>query len=47
MYGKWLRTWKVTGETTEIDLSSYAASVYLIKVVDGPRMIGIRKVVKE
>ena len=47
MYGKWLKTWKVTGETSEIDLSSYASSVYLIKVVDGQRMIGIRKVVKE
>ena len=47
MYGKWLHTWKVTGETTEIDLSSYAASVYLIKAVDGQRLIGIRKVVKE
>ena len=47
MYGKWLKTWKVTGETTEIDLSPYAASVYFIKVVDGQRMIGVRKVVKE
>ena len=47
MYGKWLKTWKVTGETTVIDLSSYAASVYFVKAVDGQRMIGIRKVVKE
>lgn len=47
MYGKWLKTWKVTGETTEIDLSPYAASVYFIKLVDGQRMIGVRKVVKE
>ena len=47
MYGKWLKTWKATGETTVIDLSSYAASVYFIKAVDGQRMIGIRKVVKE
>ena len=47
MYGKWLKTWKVTGETTEIDLSTYAASVYFIKLVDGQRMIGVRKVVKE
>ena len=47
MYGKWLKTWKATGETTEIDLSPYASSVYFIKAVDGQRMIGIRKVVKE
>jgi hypothetical protein len=47
MYGKWLKTWKITGETTEIDLSPYAASVYFIKAVDGQRMIGVRKVVKE
>jgi hypothetical protein len=47
MYGKWLKTWRVTGETTEIDLSPYAASVYFIKLVDGQRMIGVRKVVKE
>ena len=47
MYGKWLKTWKATGETTVIDLSSYAASVYFVKAVDGQRMIGIRKVVKE
>ena len=47
MYGKWLKTWKVTSETTEIDLSPYAASVYFIKLVDGQRMIGVRKVVKE
>ena len=47
MYGKWLKTWKATGETTVIDLSEYAASVYFIKAVDGQRMIGIRKVVKE
>jgi hypothetical protein len=47
MYGKWLKTWKITGETTVIDLSSYAASVYFIKAVDGPRMIGVRKIVKE
>ena len=47
MYGKWLKTWKVTGETTVIDLSPYAASVYFIKAIDGQRTIGVRKVVKE
>jgi hypothetical protein len=47
MYGKWLSTWKVTGETTEIDLSSYAASVYFIKAVNGKRQVGVRKIVKQ
>ena len=47
MYGKWLGTWKMTGETTEIDLSTYAAGIYFIKAVDGQRMIDVRKVVKE
>ena len=47
MYGKWLRTVKVEGKVTELDLSSFAAGVYFVKAVDGQRMIGIRKVVKE
>ena len=47
MYGKWLNTWKITGENTEIDLSSYASSVYFIKVVEGQRMLGVRKIVKQ
>ena len=47
MYGKWLNTWKITGENTEIDLSSYASSVYFIKVVEGQRLLGVRKIVKK
>jgi hypothetical protein len=47
MYGKWLNSWKVSSETTEIDLSSYAASVYFIKVVDEQHLLGVRKIVKQ
>ena len=47
VYGNRLKVWKVTGETTEIDLTPYAASVYFVKAVDGQRLIGVRKVVKK
>ena len=47
MYGKWLRTVKVTGKVTEIDLSSFAAGVYFVKAVEGQQLIGVRKIVKE
>ncbi|MBO4655791.1 MAG: T9SS type A sorting domain-containing protein, partial [Bacteroidales bacterium] len=47
MYGKWLNTWKVSGEITEIDLSPYAASVYFIKAVDGQHLLGVRKIVRQ
>lgn len=47
MYGKRLNTWKITGENTEIDLSSYASSVYFIKAVEGQRLLGVRKIVKK
>ena len=47
MYGKWLKTVKVEGKVTELDLSTFAAGVYFVKAVDGTRLIGVRKVVKE
>ncbi len=47
MYGKRLGTWQMTGEITEIDLSSYAAGVYFIKAVHENTMIGIHKVLKQ
>lgn len=47
MYGKWLNTWQMTGEITEIDLSSYASGVYFIKAVHEQSMMGIRKVLKQ
>ncbi len=47
MYGKWLNTWQMAGETTEIDLSSYSAGVYFIKAVNGKRQVGVRKIVKQ
>jgi hypothetical protein len=47
MYGKWLNTWQMAGETTEIDLSSYSAGVYFIKAVYENTQLGIRKVLKQ
>ena len=47
MYGKWLKTVKVEGKVTELDLSTFAAGVYFVKAIDGQQLIGVRKVVKE
>jgi len=47
MYGKWLNTWQMAGETTEIDLSSYSAGVYFIKAIHENTQLGIRKVLKQ
>ena len=47
MYGKWLRTVKVEGKVTELDLSSFAAGVYFVKAIEGQQLIGVRKIVKE
>ena len=32
MYGKMLNRWEMSGENMELDLSSYAAGVYLLKL---------------
>ena len=47
IYGLRLQIMPVRGERTQIDLSRYATGVYLIKLVDNGRIIGVRKVVKE
>ena len=47
IYGLRLQIMPVRGERTQIDLSRYATGVYLIKLVDDGRIIGVRKVVKE
>ena len=47
IYGKRLQVMSVNGETTQIDLSSYATGVYLIKLVGDGRVIGVQKVVKK
>ena len=47
IYGKRLQVISFTGETTQIDLSSYVPGVYLIQMVGDGRVIGVRKVVKE
>ena len=46
MYGKQLQIVSVTDVTTIIDLSQYAAGVYMIKLVGDGRVMGVRKVVK-
>ena len=46
IYGKRLQVISITDERTEIDLSSYATGVYLVKLVSDGRVIGVRKVVR-
>lgn len=47
MYGKWLKTWKVTSENMVLDLSSFASSVYFIKAVNGDQLLRVHKIVKQ
>ena len=37
----------VTGETTQIDLSNYATGIYIIKLVNGGRVVATGKMVKQ
>lgn len=46
IYGKRLQVMAVTGETTQIDLSTYSTGVYLVKLVSNEKVIGVQKVVK-
>ena len=34
-------------QTAEIDLSQYAPGIYLVKLVNGGKVVAVRKVVKE
>ena len=47
IYGQRLHVMPVRGERTQIDMTSYAPGVYLIKLVGDGRVIGVRKVVKQ
>ena len=47
MYGKHLQTVNVSGNVTEIDLSTYAGGVYMVKVVRNGEVTAIAKVVKQ
>lgn len=47
MYGRRLSTWKMKGEMTEIDLSSFASGVYFFKAFAGRQLLGARKIVKQ
>ena len=47
MYGRRLNTWKMKGEMTEIDLSSFASGVYFFKAFAGRQLLGARKIVKQ
>ena len=47
LYGKRLNTVKVSGEVTEIDLSTYAGGMYLVKLVSNGEVTAVAKVVKQ
>ena len=47
IYGQRLQVISVTGERTQIDLSHYAAGVYVVKVVKDGKSVAIGKVIKE
>ena len=46
-YGKQIGVWDVAGEVTQINLTSYASGIYFVKVMNGNRIVGVRKVVKQ
>ena len=47
VYGRKLQNVSVTGENTQIDLSHYSTGVYIVKLVNGGKVVAVRKVVKE
>ena len=46
MYGKWLASQQITGETTIVDLSTFAGGLYLLRISNGTNIIGTFKIVK-
>lgn len=46
IYGRRLQMVTVTDGTTQIDLSQYATGIYLVKLVNGGKVVAVRKVVK-
>lgn len=46
MQGKLLQTKKLTGTETQIDMSTYVASAYYVKVIQGNREIKTFKIIK-
>ena len=46
-YGKLLGSWPSDGETMQLDLSPYAAGVYIVKVLGPDGTTGVEKVVKK
>ena len=47
VYGKFLLATKMTDSYTEIDMSSYANGIYLVKIFNEDKIISTRKVVKQ
>ena len=47
MSGRKLQNMVVMGEMTHIDLSNYATGIYIIKLMDGGKVVAVRKVVKQ
>ena len=47
IYGKLLLRQNVMGSSTEIDLSTFADGVYLIKIFNHNEFVGTQKIIKE
>ena len=47
IYGRRLQMISVAGETTQIDLSRYSTGIYLVKLVNGGKVVATGKVVKQ
>ena len=47
IYGRRLQSVSVTGENTQVDLSHYSTGVYIVKLMNGGKVVAVRKVVKE
>ena len=49
VYGKLIETTHALSPqpTTQIDLSNYATGIYLVKLVNGGKVVAVKKVVKE
>ncbi|MBP5400022.1 MAG: choice-of-anchor J domain-containing protein [Bacteroidales bacterium] len=47
VYGKLLKTVSVSGAVTEIDLSTYASGIYLVKLVNNGEVTAVAKVMKQ
>lgn len=45
--GRQLQSWKMTENTSELNLSSYASGTYLLKVMNKKQVMDVRKIIKQ